>query len=97
MLQNLGVATISQTTFLDHAQHAIQPTIHHMWLEEQNDVIKAAKKRGSQLVLGGDGRVDSPGHCGKFGSYNTLDLEANKVIDIALVQVELLAFFRSSF
>lgn len=30
MLHNLGVATISETTFKEHAQSAIQPIIHHM-------------------------------------------------------------------
>ncbi|KAJ4944141.1 hypothetical protein JOQ06_012686 [Pogonophryne albipinna] len=41
---------------------------------------------GRDLVLGGDGRADSPGHCAKFGSYTMLELHANVVIDVQLVQ-----------
>lgn len=37
-------------------------------------------------------RADSPGHCAKYGSYSMMDLEANRIIDIQLVQV-ILHFF----
>lgn len=46
-----------------------------------------AEERGEPLVLGGDGRADSPGHCAKYGSYSTIDLEQGIVVDIQLVQV----------
>ena len=39
----------------------------------------------------GDGRVDSPGHSVKFGSYGIIDLTINKVIHLELVQVTLTA------
>ena len=39
------------------------------------------------LLLGGDGRSNSPGHSAKFGSYYWMDLEHNVVLDIELVQV----------
>ena len=39
------------------------------------------------LVLGGDGRADSPGHSAKYGSYSVIDLKQSKVVDIKLVQV----------
>ena len=61
--------------------------LYNMWQEEQCEVVADAKKRGGHVVLGGDGRVDSPGDSVKFGSYNTIDMEANKIIDIELVQV----------
>ncbi|KAI4806305.1 hypothetical protein KUCAC02_017134 [Chaenocephalus aceratus] len=37
---------------------------------------------GRPLVLGGDGRADSHGHCAKFGTYTTMDLESNVVLDL---------------
>lgn len=46
-----------------------------------------AEERGEPLVLGGDGRANSPGHCAKYGSYSTIDLEQAIVVDIQLVQV----------
>ena len=43
------------------------------------------------IIIGGDGRADSPGHSAKFGSYGIIDLETNKVIHIELVQVRNIA------
>lgn len=40
------------------------------------------------LVLGGDGRNDSPGHSAKYGSYTVMEGRLNKVIHIELVQVQ---------
>jgi len=41
-------------------------------------------KQDSPIIIGGDGRADSPDHSEKFGSYGILD---NKVLHIELVQV----------
>ena len=39
------------------------------------------------LTLGDDGRADSPGHSAKYSTYTTMELEANVVIGLQLVQV----------
>ena len=39
------------------------------------------------LVIGGDGRSDSPGFSAKYGSYTMLEERINKVINVELVQV----------
>uniref|UniRef100_A0A3P9ICA2 Uncharacterized protein n=1 Tax=Oryzias latipes TaxID=8090 RepID=A0A3P9ICA2_ORYLA len=38
------------------------------------------------IVLAGDGRSDSPGHSAKYGTYTMLELPANVIIDMQLVQ-----------
>ena len=40
-----------------------------------------------RLVLAGDGRCDSPGHCTKYGSYSLMEQHLNKVLHTELVQV----------
>lgn len=57
-----------------------------VWDKHQRDYVRMADERGEPLVLGGDGRADSPGHCAKYGSYSTIDLEQGIVVDIQLVQ-----------
>ena len=47
------------------------------------------KDREKSLCLGGDGRADTPGHCAKYGTYTTLDLDLMKVVDVQIVQVSL--------
>lgn len=39
------------------------------------------------LILGGDGRADSPGHSAEFGTYSMIELNHNVVLDIQIVQV----------
>ena len=42
---------------------------------------------GRGLIIGGDGRADSPGHSAKYGSYTVMELEMGVVLDVQLVQV----------
>jgi len=56
-------------------------------LLELLQLLSAILKQGSPIIIGGDGRADSPGHSAKFGSYGILDLNTNKVLHIELVQV----------
>lgn len=53
---------------------------------EQKTLLEKAKQSGKAVVLGGDMRADSPGHCAKYGSYTMMSLDDNRVVDIQLVQ-----------
>jgi solute carrier family 8 (sodium/calcium exchanger) len=87
VLECMGVATISRRTFTSHQSAILFPAISRVWDKRQREYIARAEERNQPLVIGGDGRADSPGHCAKFGSYSTIDLEHGTVIDIKLVQV----------
>ena len=39
------------------------------------------------LILGGDGRCDSPGFSAKYGLYTCMELKHNAILNIELVQV----------
>ncbi|KAH7972492.1 hypothetical protein HPB52_012661 [Rhipicephalus sanguineus] len=56
-----------------------------VWKEEQEGLLSAAV--GRDMVIAGDGRSDSPGFSAKFGTYSMLDVTANKIIHLELVQV----------
>lgn len=51
------------------------------------ELFKELRKEKRPLILGGDGRADSPGHSAKFGSYTVVELKRKVVIDVQLVQV----------
>lgn len=87
VLQCMGVATITQRTFSSHQSSILFPSVAREWDKHQRDYVRMAEEREEPLVLGGDGRADSPGHCAKYGSYSTIDLEQGIVVDIQLVQV----------
>ena len=39
------------------------------------------------VILGGDGRADSPDHSVKYGAYSIIDLNKDKVLHLKLVWV----------
>ena len=86
-LQSINIAAIHDRTFQEHATLYLQPTIWHGWSLHQQSLLDQLKNSGGGLILGGDGRADSPGHSAKFLSYTMMELRHNKIIALKLVQV----------
>ena len=55
------------------------------YVRQEEAVIKYL--RGKQLHLSGDGRCDSPGYSGKYGTYSLMDSATDLILDYSLVQV----------
>lgn len=87
VLDNFGCASISLRTFFSHQRLHLQPAIYSVWQNQQSTLLSQLKESGKKLIVGGDGRTDSPGHSAKFGSYTVIELECHAVLDIQLVQV----------
>ena len=45
------------------------------------------KDANKKLIVGGDGRADTPGHSAKYGCYTIMELEEHVILDMQLVQV----------
>ena len=87
MMDYLNVAIITAQTFYRHQKHYLLPAIERTWKSHQEQLLATAKARGGSVTLAGDGRADSPGHSAKFGTYTSIDVEQNAVLDIKIVQV----------
>jgi solute carrier family 8 (sodium/calcium exchanger) len=87
LLKIYGCAAISRNTYFLHQESFLQPSILTIWNEHQTELFKQLRREKRSLVLGGDGRADSPGHSAKYGSYTTMELKKKVVLDIELVQV----------
>ena len=87
LFQHMNCEVISIRTFFEHQQQYLHPTVRSMWLRNQSELLANLKREGDPLVVGGDGRADSPGHTAKYGSYTIMDLVNNHILDIQLVQV----------
>ena len=85
-----GLKTIVRQTYHYHQWNILIPAVNTCWRKEQQEVIASAQ--GVPLVVGGDGRADSPDHCAKYGSYTIHDLKQNKVLDLQLVQVSFILY-----
>ena len=57
------------------------------WRANQWHEIAQLKASDKPIILGGDGRTDSPGHSAKYGSYTCMDINSGKIVDLQLVQV----------
>jgi len=94
VLQFLGVQAISASTFFRHQAKYLHSTINKVWGNQLSTILEVL--RGKDLVLAGDGRSDSMGHCAKYGTYSLMDLGINQIVFTSTVQVsiniDLLAF-----
>ncbi|XP_064619336.1 uncharacterized protein LOC135482820 [Lineus longissimus] len=78
----LGCQAIKQGTFYQHQRQYLWPAVMTVWRENQQEVLQQVKDSRKPVVVGGDGRSDSPGHCAKYGSYSLLELNVNLSISI---------------
>ena len=86
VFEHVNVTCITPHTFFRHQTSILIPAVNRVWVEEQKCVIASLQAERREIVLGGDGRADSPSHCAKYGSYTMLGLKANLVVDVQLVQ-----------
>ena len=61
------------------------PSVLSTWNLHQKELFKTVENK--TLMIGGDARMDSPGHSAKYGSYSIMDLESNKILDVQMIQV----------
>ena len=61
--------------------------VRSAWQNQPAAVFADLKLRDSRVVLAGDGRYDSQGHCAKYCTYTFLDVDSKKVIDFKVVSV----------
>ncbi|XDV25779.1 hypothetical protein PO909_029637 [Leuciscus waleckii] len=86
VLSALRLECMCPRKFFNHQKAFLVPSILWHWRSEQKALVEHAKLSGKAIVLGGDMRADSPGHCAKYGSYTMMSLDDNRVVDIQLVQ-----------
>lgn len=87
LFQIMKCASISKRTFYYHQSKYLYPAICTIWKECQESMFTVLEVEKKKLVLGGDGRCDSPGFSAKYGSYTFMELEYNVVLHVELVQV----------
>lgn len=87
VLNNMGCVTIAERTFYQHQSDYLHLSISSIWEKHQAMLLSQLRREKRQLILGGDGRADSPGHSAKFGSYTVMELKKEVVLDSQLVQV----------
>jgi len=87
VLKHMNMPTIRYSTFMNHQKKYLHTAVHRTYQQQQSSLLNNIKAEGRELIVGADGRCDSPGHSAKYGTYSLLDVEQNKILDSQLVQV----------
>ena len=87
LMKSMNVLMIGESTFQEHATMYQHPVIWNVWQSQQQQLISQLQYMQGSLLIGGDGRADTPGHCAKYGQYTMMELRLNKITDFQLVQV----------
>ena len=66
VLSHVNIKALTTRTFTNHARDFLYPTIWRVWSKEQETLFERLQEMEGDLVIGGDGRADSPGNL-KFG------------------------------
>eukprot|EP00794_Sanderia_malayensis_P000970 gene970-biopygen221 len=76
---------------IETRQEKIFPAISLYWNKYQSSLFNMTKDRelkDRDLVIGGDGRHDSMGHCAKYGAYTVMSYNQQAIIHFELVQIK---------
>ena len=61
----------------------VAPAVDEYWTAMQEALLTGCKE---PLVLAGDGRNDSPGHCAQWCTYSLLDTTSKKIVSLKVVE-----------
>ncbi|CAC5426232.1 unnamed protein product [Mytilus coruscus] len=84
MFDHLNVQMFSMRTYNRLQSLYVSPAATMALDAEQSSLLD--QLRGTDVILGGDARCDSPGYSAKYGSYTLMDLQTKKILDFQLIQ-----------
>ena len=85
MFRFLKLQYFSKTLFIQYQSLYIAPAVNEFWEQQKQELWE--KKNGEEIVLSGDGRNDSPGHCAQYCTYSLADMKDNAILQMNIVDV----------
>ncbi len=80
MFSFFNMAFVSEDTFYRIQKLYALPAIEKYWHMQQVQLLAELGRREGGIILAGDARMDSPGHCAQFCTYSFIDVESSAVI-----------------
>ena len=68
-------------------QTKVFPTILLYWEKYQKQMLEKVKAVKDGIIIAGDGRHDSMGHCAKYGAYTIFCCTIPMILHFSLIQV----------
>nr|XP_055044376.1 uncharacterized protein LOC129430825 [Misgurnus anguillicaudatus] len=80
----MQMGMVAEPTFFKiQDAYCIEP-VEEFWKMMRADVLNRLKEKDEVVVLG-DGRMDSPGHCAQYCTYTTIEQESRDIVHIVSV------------
>ena len=79
----LGIDFLSSSTYYRIQRHYVVPECLSFWDEMKTEIWSVLN--GEAIILCGDGRNDSPGHCAKYCTYVLMEQFLNVIVDLEVV------------
>uniref|UniRef100_K1QRS2 DUF659 domain-containing protein n=1 Tax=Magallana gigas TaxID=29159 RepID=K1QRS2_MAGGI len=76
----LKLAFPGQSTFTRLQKRYLVPAVDELWTAKQTTIVEELTHQ--DLVILGDGRMDSPGHCAQYCTYTVMDNKTKKIISV---------------
>nr|XP_034321734.1 uncharacterized protein LOC105321759 [Crassostrea gigas] len=73
----------SQSSFGKLQRTYVLPSIDQIWETHQNEIL--TEFQGKNLVILGDGRMDSPGHSAQYCTYTFMENSTHKILHIVVM------------
>lgn len=74
----LKLPILSSSSFVKIQRTYVTPSIEEIWTNHQNEIFE--EFRGKDIVVLGDGRMDSPGHSAQYCTYTFMENETHKIL-----------------
>ncbi|CAC5382844.1 unnamed protein product [Mytilus coruscus] len=71
---------LSSSTFHRIQKTYLVPAIDRFWIQKQDETFR--EFINTDVIVLGDGRMDSPGHCAQYCSYTFMEYTSNKILCI---------------
>ena len=84
----MEVAVGTPATFHRHQVAHLHKAIRYVWRQKQQEHLESLRGK-QELVLGGDGRHSTVGHCALYYTYSVKDTASRKLVHVEQVHVSI--------
>ncbi|KAI8493046.1 hypothetical protein Bbelb_290500 [Branchiostoma belcheri] len=84
MFKFMNMGFVCPTTFNSIQGQYCVPAIKQYWNDEKTRALRELRNKENVILLG-DGRMDSPGHCAQYCTYTTMDHDTKKIVSVIVV------------
>jgi hypothetical protein len=85
MFKFMNMQYISQSLFYQYQRLYIASAVNKTWKTLQTSLWNTRK--GNDIIIGGDGRNDSPGHSAQYCTYSFVDADTKEILQVKVVDV----------